>query len=396
MKFIDLIKLATRMFRARTSRTLLTILGIGIGMATILFLISLGFGVQNVILAKMTTSDSLASIDIYTDSANNNREINWETTEKIKYIKEIEKVVPLLKYEGKVEMSDYSTVVNFLITQPDYISMDGKNLLAGSDINDNKSNGVILASSFLKVLGKESEDLIGTKIRVILNIPAEEQGQFSEMELEEDFEVIGIVESDKANIYLNLKNFPSNEFSQMSLIKVKAQNSNQVDAIKQQIDALGYKTSSISEVVDQTKKFFSLASLALTVLGVIALFVSSIGMFNTMVITLMERTEEIGIMKAIGATDKNILSIFVVEAALIGFLGGLAGIFLGITVQKLINLIFNLIAVRMGGEALTLFYSPMWFLLLLIGSALFIGITTGWIPAKKASRIDPLEALKYK
>lgn len=396
MKFIDLIKLATRMFRARTSRTFLTILGIGIGMATILFLISLGFGVQNVILDKITTSDSLASIDVYSENLEEDRQINWDTIEKIGYINEVEKTLPLLKYEGRVEMQDYSTVSNFLITRPDYIAMDAQKILAGEDLSDDSLKGVILTSSFVKVLEKEPEELIGEKLGIILNIPEEEQGQFEERQLGKDFEVIGVVESDKANLFLNLENFSKDEYNQISLIKVKAENSNQVDQVKQQIEALGYKTSSISEVVDQTRKFFALASLALTVLGVIALFVSSIGMFNTMVITLLERTEEIGIMKAIGATDRNILSIFVVEAALIGFLGGLAGVILGVIAQYGINFVFNFIAVRMGGEALVLFHSPAWFIMLLIGASLMIGILTGWIPAKKASKIDPLEALKYK
>lgn len=396
MKFIDLIKLATRMFRARTSRTFLTILGIGIGMATILFLISLGFGVQKVILDRITTSDSLASIDVYSDNSEESRQVDWETIEKIGYIKEVEKTLPLLRYEGRVEMQDYSTVSNFSITEPGYIAMDAQRILAGGDLSSNLLKGVILTSSFVKVLDKEPEDLIGEKLGIILNIPEEEQGQFKEKQLGEDFEVIGVVESDKTNIFLNLENFSKDEYNQISLIKVKAENSNQVNQVKQQIKALGYKTSSVSEIVDQTRKFFALASLTLTILGVIALLVSSIGMFNTMVITLLERTEEIGIMKAIGATDRNILSIFVVEAALIGFLGGLAGIILGITAQCGVNFVFNFIAVRMGGEALVLFHSPAWFLTLLIGASLLIGILTGWIPAKKASKIDPLEALKYK
>jgi putative ABC transport system permease protein len=147
-------------------------------------------------------------------------------------------------------------------------------------------------------------------------------------------------------------------------------------------------------VGEQSRKFFSVASLILAILGVVALFVSSLGMFNTMIITLLERTEEIGIMKAIGATDRNILSIFIFESALMGFLGGVSGIFMGFVVQYIFNFVVNFIAVRMGGEAFDLFHSPLWFIALLITSSLLIGIFTGLIPARKASIVDPLDALK--
>jgi len=393
MKFIDLIKLATRMFRARTSRTFLTILGIGVGMATILFLISLGFGVQRLILSKMTTSDSLSSIDIYSN-VEKNKKINWDSVRQVQFIKELEKVAPLLKYEGQIQVGDYSNSTSFLATNPGFLGMDGKKLLEGEDLSVKNENGIVLASSFSKVLNEDSEDLIGKEIKITLQIPAGNLGQFEEKHFETKFKIIGIVENDRSNVYINLSKIKKEDLNNISLIKVKAYDSNQVDIAKGKIEALGFKTSSVSEVVKQTKEFFSIISLVLTILGVIALFVSSIGMFNTMVITLMERTEEIGIMKAIGATDKNILNIFIFESALLGLLGGVFGIILGLLAQYISNYFVNFIAIRMGGEAFVLFYSPIWFMMLLIGSSLLIGIVTGLIPARKASAVDPLEALK--
>ncbi len=381
------------MFRARTSRTILTIFGIGVGTATILFLISLGFGVQEVVLDRITTSDSLSSIDVYSNPEKN-RELNQKTIDQFGYINELEKIIPLLKYDGQIKTTDKLSNTSFFITDPGYLSMDGKKILAGKTLSDENENGIVLSSAFLKIFGVELEDLLKEKIEITLSIPSGDQGQFLDKKIEKSFEVIGVVENDRSNVFVNFDSFKSEGLEDIFLIKVKARNSNQVDGVKAKIEALGYKTSSVSEVVEQSRKFFSVASLILAILGVVALFVSSIGMFNTMIITLLERTEEIGIMKAIGATDRNILSIFIFESALMGFLGGVSGIFMGFVVQYIFNFVVNFIAVRMGGEAFDLFHSPLWFIALLITSSLLIGIFTGLIPARKASIVDPLDALK--
>ncbi len=381
------------MFRARTSRTLLTILGIGVGTATILFLISLGFGVQEVVLNRITTSDSLSSIDVYSNDETG-KKINQKTVDQFSYINELEKIIPLMKYDGQIITEDNLSNTSFFITDPGYLSMDGKKMLLGEMLSKEMENGIVLSSAFSKILGMEMEDLMNEEVEIVLNIPSGEQGQFLEKKIEKTFTVIGIVENDRSNVFVSAIDFQDQGLTEIFLLKVKAWNSNQVDDVKAVIEKLGYKTSSISEVVQQSKKFFSVVSLILAILGVVALFVSSIGMFNTMIITLLERTEEIGIMKAIGATDKNILSIFIFESALMGFLGGVSGVLMGFLVQNVFNWIVNFIAVRMGGEAFDLFHSPFWFICLLLTSSLLIGIFTGLIPARKASVVDPLEALK--
>jgi len=393
MKFIDLIKLATRMFKARTSRTVLTIVGIGVGTATILFLISLGFGVQEVILSKVTTSDSLSAIDVYSNS-NTNKKIDWSSVRQLEFIKNVEKIAPLLKYEGQMQVDGINNNTNFLATEPGFVGMDGKKIVAGEDLSEEDLEGIVLASSFSRVLEKSWDELIGREVEIVLNIPTDKIGKFKEEKIDKKFKIIGIAENEKSQVYFNLNSLGEETLQNFSLVKIKSYSTDQVDGVKQQIEALGYKTSSVSEVVRQARKFFAIASLALAVLGVIALLVSSIGMFNTMVITLLERTEEIGIMKAIGATDKNILSIFIFESALMGFLGGVSGIVMGFAAQIICNFTINFIAVRMGGEAFDLFHSPFWFIFLLVSSSLLIGILTGLIPARKASAVDPLEALK--
>ena len=132
------------------------------------------------------------------------------------------------------------------------------------------------------------------------------------------------------------------------------------------------------------------------VFGMIALIVSAIGMFNTMTITLLERTEEIGIMKAIGASKSDISLMFVMESTLMGLLGAVGGVVIGYVGGSVINFLVNTIALRFGGEAVSLFYSPMWFVMTVIGFGAFVGFLTGVFPARSASHIDALDALRYK
>jgi putative ABC transport system permease protein len=158
----------------------------------------------------------------------------------------------------------------------------------------------------------------------------------------------------------------------------------------------GLIASSISDIVDQANKVFSVVQIVLMMFGVIALVVSAIGMFNTMTITLLERTEEIGIMKAIGASNTAIWLMFISEATMMGFLGGFGGVIIGYLEGEAINLIINLIATRFGGERVDLFYSPLWFVSTIIIFGAFVGFLTGIFPARKASKIDALDALRYK
>lgn len=393
MKFIDLVKLSLRMFKARTSRTILTIIGIGVGTATILFLISLGFGIQEIILNKITTNDSLLTIDVLSNFETGEK-INGENIDQISQIKEINRIVPVAKYEGQIKIGEYNNSTSFLLTEPGFIAMDGKHLIAGEDLNYDDDLGIVLSSAIAKTLQREPEELLATEVEIILNIPEEQIGRFTEKKIDKKFKVIGVVENEKSQVYFDLNILGQENVNNFHQVKIKVSSIDFVDETKKQIEFLGYKTASVSEIVDQAKKFFRITSSSLAFLGVIALLVSSIGMFNTMVITLMERTEEIGIMKAIGATNKNILSIFVFESALMGFLGGFSGVIMGFLAQIIFNFTINFIAVKMGGEAFHLFYSPLWFIGLLMLVSLFIGILTGLIPARKASVIDPLEALK--
>jgi len=169
-----------------------------------------------------------------------------------------------------------------------------------------------------------------------------------------------------------------------------------MEGARNKIIEMGFLVSSLSDTIDQANKIFKVIQIILGLFGLVALTVSAIGMINTMTITLLERTQEIGIMRSIGASRSNIRMLFLIEALLMGFLGGMGGVIMGYLGGELANLGINLLAKNFGGQALNLFYRPLWFIGVIITSSAIVGFITGIYPAYRASKLNPLDALKYK
>ena len=130
--------------------------------------------------------------------------------------------------------------------------------------------------------------------------------------------------------------------------------------------------------------------------GGIALTVSAIGMFNTMTVTLLERTAEIGIMRTLGASSGDIQILFVAEAVIVGFLGGIMGIMFGLTIGLSLNTVMNAAASHFGGKSVSLFSFPLPFLTFIAVFSAIVGFMTGVFPARRAAKLNPLDAIRYK
>ncbi|MDD3102258.1 MAG: FtsX-like permease family protein, partial [Patescibacteria group bacterium] len=117
---------------------------------------------------------------------------------------------------------------------------------------------------------------------------------------------------------------------------------------------------------------------------------------NTMTITLLERTNEIGVMKAIGASNKEISALFLLEATIMGFLGSIAGLLMGWLSGKILNFVLHIMAMAYSAQSVNVFYIPVWFMLTVIISTTIVGFSTAIYPAQRAGKYDPLEALRYK
>jgi putative ABC transport system permease protein len=165
--------------------------------------------------------------------------------------------------------------------------------------------------------------------------------------------------------------------------------------VQDQIRKLGYTVFSISDALRGAKNAFIILDIVLGLIGSIALTVSSLGIVNTMVMSILERTREIGIMKAVGAGNADIRRIFLIEASVIGLAGGLLGTALGWIVGQLINFGANVYIRSQGGTSGTLFLLPLWLMGLAIAFSMLVSLIAGSYPASRAARLDPIQALRH-
>lgn len=396
------------MFKARTSRTFLTILGMSVGIGAILFLVSLGYGLQNTLLEKITTSDSLLTLDV-SSQRGEEAKLDANTIQEIKKIENVDIISPSFQLESQGKMNDLTADLPITVVDSNYLKLGGTKLTEGRIINDDEPNGIIISSSVAQIFNKTPAEIIGKEMNFIFFILSDEEenndkakNEKQQKDRQEKYEpkekltIIGVLENDDNTVYVNskiVKDINPKEFAQA---KVRCMKSEKMGEISEKITKMGFAVSSLSETVDQANKIFRVVKIVLMLFGVIALVVSAIGMFNTMTITLLERTEEIGIMKAIGASDSMISLMFVMEASIMGFLGGVLGIIIGWLEGEIFNFAVNMVAVHFGGQKVDLFFSPVWFIMSVVIFSAAVGFLTGVIPARRASRIDTLDALRYK
>lgn len=399
MKFLDLFKLSTRMFKARTSRTLLTVLGMSIGIGAILFLVSFGYGLQKTLLERITTSDSLLTLDV-TEAKSGTVSLNGDMINKIKQMAGVEDVSPAFQLTSQGHIADISADLVSIGVEPSFLQLGGIRISKGETLTDNNPEGVVITSSVAQVFGKQdATSMIGQEISFTFFIPTNDpelQDSSTRFDLDKKFKIIGTVDGDDNLIYINSGALGDLKIDKFSQIKVKCSSQQVMASVRDQITKEGLLVSSLSDTVDQANQIFRIVQIVLMLFGVIALAVSAIGMFNTMTIALLERTEEIGIMKSIGASDTGVSMMFIMESTIMGFLGGVCGVLIGLIGGVAFNQLINFVASRFGGQAVSLFYSPLWFIATIIIFAAIVGFITGFVPARRASKIDPLDALRYK
>jgi putative ABC transport system permease protein len=163
------------------------------------------------------------------------------------------------------------------------------------------------------------------------------------------------------------------------------------DAIKQK----GLSAFSVNDALQGAKRAFILLDIVLSLIGSIALAVSSLGIVNTMVMSILERTREIGIMKAIGGSDADIRRIFLIEASAIGGFGGVTGVALGWIVGRVINFGANIYIQQQGGTPGNLFSLPAWLIGGAIGFSIAVSLVAGSYPAARAAKLNPIDALRH-
>lgn len=402
---IDNVRIATRNFKTRKLRTFLTVLGIGVGIATTLFLVSLGYGLQKILLEKIATSDTLLTLDVSTDTTKGEI-LNQEKVDMLARLEGVAEVSPMKNIASVIDTGSVLSNVSFSAVSSSFFRLGGVELLEGEKFEGDDDLKIILSSGAARTIGFENDPkiIIGKEVEITLVIPeegGEEETEFvttsNTKKLEGKFVVAGLVDDDVSSFgYLPIGWVNKAGFNTYESVKVKVQNKNLLEQVRNVIIDHGFAVQSISDTVDEANKIFTVIQIVLAMFGIVALLVSAIGTFNTMTIALLERTGEIGIMKSIGASNSEIKMLFLTESILIGFLGGIGGAIMGLTASTAVNIGFNFMAKNLGGDAISIFYTPFWFILFIIAFSTGVGFMTGVYPAVRASKINPLVALRYK
>lgn len=394
-KLIDLIRLALRIFKVKPTRTILTILGIGVSFGVILFLVSLGYGLQNHLLRQISSNEALLTLDVFSPNPDV-LSINNEAVKKFSSMPNVQKVSPVAVIPGQININNISFEVSFTGVEPSFKDSGALNILQGDFFKSGEKEEAVFSSFFINLLNEKTENLIGKEISLTFFIP-DTSGIVNTVKEEKKFKIAGIAEDEINNfVYIPFSFLEKFNLPSYGSVKIKVSDTDFLEETRSKILEEGFSVSTISDTVEQANKIFKALQIILALFGIAALIVAVIGMINTMTIALLERIQEIGIMKVIGASDKDIERLFLLESLVIGFLGGISGLFLGFISSQIFNIGINILAKTLGGNGVNLFYYPVWFIAVIIIFASFVGILTGVIPAKKAGKMDPLQALRYK
>lgn len=394
--------LSTRMFKTNPSRTWLTILGMGVGIGAVVALVGLGFGLQSIILERIVFGETLLSLNVASPPSHA-VVLDQPTIDAIAAMPEVKDVSPMASFPALITYNGLTGNGTLQGMQPSYFLYTGGKAIAGELFSkktaDEDKNNVIVSSALLKLFGVENvEDAIGKTVTFHVFVPIQGTDQSNEVIVDKAYKISGVTE-DEASLtaIITLEEFEAHfTVPYYERMQVRVTDSDKLVPVQDIVIAKGFTVTALSKTVDQANKIFKGIQAVLAVFGGIALTVSAIGMFNTMTVTLLERTAEIGVMRTIGASSRDVVVLFVAEAVIVGLLGGVVGIGIGAGVGFFFNGLLAVAAAKFGGQAVGLFKYPLWFLIFIESFSGIVGFITGSFPARRAARINPLDAIRYK
>lgn len=400
MRLQDLAQLSTRAFKTNPMRTWLTILGMGVGTGAVVVLVGLGFGLQQIILEQIVFGETLLSLGVSATGAQNLK-LTAETVELFESNEHVLDAAPLARFPALITYKGLTGNVFIQGAEPAYLRYAGVTATEGevfTDEDTDDSNSVMLSPAVLKLFGVDDvEGFVGQKVKFRILVPAEDgSDEVDEVFIDKEYTVRGITKEEGVlNVLMMITELRTHiGIEEFERIQVRVDSNEFLSVVETELIEAGYRVTALSKTVEQATKIFQGVQVVLATFGGIALLVSAIGMFNTMTVTLLERTKEIGIMRTIGASPSDIKWLFVSESIVVGFLGGVSGIVMGVTLGVIVNLLLNFAASQFDGQSVNLFAFPMVFLVFIALFSAGVGYLTGIFPAKRAASLNPLDAIR--
>ncbi len=414
MRPSDTIQTALSNLTRRKVRSFLTIFGIFVGIVTVVTMTSLGVGVQaelerNIRAVGLETVFASPQV-VDRDNADPFAPMEVEQAITPELVAEIAALPGVAAVDPSVELPfnmdirvqvGGESVPTRLVTDlgQDVFEPDPKPV-AGRILQPGETRGIVVSEGMATRLGQSPDALVGQAATLLVTTPRGEQTEVPTT-------IVGVSEAERPTTFIgvdervaikgwwyNRPNFLE-EDGYDSLI-VRAASIESVPAVSAALEERQLETRSLQQVLDLAARIFAVLQSLLASVGLLALFVASLGVVNTMIMAIYERTREIGVLKATGASPADIRRLFMVEAALMGFLGGVTGVIFGTLLGKLVDWIAHryLASEQITGIG-TLSIVPLWLALGALVFGTLVGLLAGLYPAARAARLDPVQALRY-
>jgi putative ABC transport system permease protein len=459
MKLRDMTELAGRNLREAMLRNSLTTLGIAVGVASLVAMLSLGVGLQEMASSRLAKSGLFDAVFVVSKAnsrrfggarddgdaavpAGPSKRLDDAARAQLAGIPKVTEVYPEVRFQTEIQYDGkpYATMAAGI---PQSALADGAfDNMKGSFFTGANADEAILQIELAKDLSKQPETLIGKE--VVLRyaerqvIPAEpassESGDknaaadadegmstgFSMIPREKKLRIIGIVETEPAagfggmgrgRLLIPLQTAQTLRVAQPTDMRamlrgangktiydsltVRVKSPSAVQPVEDAVKAMGFGAFSIIDATKNVQLFFTVFDLLLGIFGSLALTVASLGIINTLVMAILERRREIGILKALGAEDRDVQRLFFAEAGVMGLAGGVFGVVLGWLIGKALTFGTNVYLHRQQLPAIDLSSVPWWMAVAAIVFSVVVSLAAGIYPASRAAKLNPVEALRY-
>jgi len=435
MKLRDMTELAVRNLREAIFRNTLTTLGVAVGVASLVAMLSLGVGLQQLASSRLTKSGLFDTVFVSpklnlrggppaaaTQQAAT-RLLDEDARLEISKLPNVIEVFPQIRFPTEVRFSDkpFPTVVAGMpLSSKLSGAFDG---MKGEFFSSESADEAILQIEFAKELSPDIAGLVGKTLAIRY---AERQqlgdgsGGFSIVPKEKQLRIIGVVETEHASgfggygngrllipigVAQSLRAAQVNDLRDVvrggaskptyASLTVRAKSTANVDDIEAAVKKMGFGAFSLLDASKSLKIFFRVLDLLLGLFASLALAVATLGIVNTLVMAILERRREIGVLKALGAADSDVKRLFFVEAGVMGFIGGIAGVILGWLIGRGLTLATNIYLKRQDLPGVEISSVPWWLVLGAISFAVIVSLVAGLYPASRAAKLDPVQALRY-
>lgn len=469
MKLPDLTELALRNLRESLLRNSLTTIGISVGVASLVAMLSLGIGLQQLASRRLMKSGLFDTVVVTSrrDLRNFGREeerggpapaesriLDEPTRREIEQIPNVLEASPDIRFITELRYEDKPHLTMVAALPASDKSNDAFETVQGHFFSSDVAPEAILQKAFAEellgktpkpgldetnvaelaapLLGKEltmryaQREAVQTTLSAGANDHASASGDqslagaaYSVVSREQKLKIVGVADLDpesmrgptRARVFLPLGlaeglhvmqptdlreiSRASSDQPVYSSVNVRVKNPSQVQKVEDAIKKMGFNTFSILDASRSIQQFFKVLDVFLGIFGSLALAVAFIGIVNTLVMAILERRREIGIMKAIGASDGDIKKLFFAEAGAMGILGGIVGVALGWAIGQVINVGTNVYLKRQSFPPEHFWSVPWWLVAFALLFSFLVSLAAGLYPAGRAARLDPVQALRY-